>query len=75
MEKEKLARVETWKKKKLGRNRCGEKGKLGKLKFWRLGKGKSHTIKGDMKNKEIWFNQKKGIILEILTFLKNVLNI
>ena len=37
MEKEKLARVETWKKKKLGRNRCGEKGKLGKLKFWRLG--------------------------------------
>ena len=75
MEKEKLARVETWKKRNWEKTDVGKRENQEKLKFWRLGKGKSHTIKGDMKNKEIWFNQKKGIILEILTFLKNVLNI
>ena len=36
MEKEKLARVETWEKKKLGKNGCWEKRKLGKLKFGKL---------------------------------------
>ena len=46
MEKEKLARVETWEKKKLGKNGCWEKRKLGKLKFGKLGKGKLSTLKG-----------------------------
>ena len=36
MEKEKLARVETWEKKKLGKNGCWEKRKLEKLKFGKL---------------------------------------
>ena len=56
MEKEKLARVETWEKKKLGKNGCWEKRKLGKLKFVKLGKGKLRTVKGNRKNKEIWVN-------------------
>ena len=69
---EKKRNQQEWKlgKKKLGKNGCWEKRKLGKLKFVKLGKGKSRTVKGNRKNKEIWVIQKKGIILEILTFEK-----
>ena len=76
MEKEKLAKVKTckkrnWKKKTiLGKKKIRKIGKLGKGK---LGKGKLSSIKENRKNEETWVNKKRVIILEILTFLKILL--